>query len=201
MMLPTERLRYGISTVVKEHEVNNIDIKFLNTKRQREEDGGEINTNQSNIEPSAAEDVSTLTLEEPPLGKGIGRALELFRKRGLIGKEKFIGRNKDRAVPSNSGVSTPKTSITQKDFDLGYRDEKGRLMTQKEAFRYQCHIFHQNKPSKRKIEKKMLRDELDERNKSIDVSKSTKTLRYLKQQQQTTNLPFAVLMGKPNNNI
>ena len=35
--------------------------------------------------------------------------------------------------------------------DLEYRDDSGRIMTPKEAFRYLCWIFHGKKPGKNKV--------------------------------------------------
>ena len=35
--------------------------------------------------------------------------------------------------------------------DLEYRDDNGRIMTPKEAFRYLCWIFHGKKPGKNKV--------------------------------------------------
>ena len=41
------------------------------------------------------------------------------------------------------------------DFKLDYVDEKGRMMGQKEAFRYLSHKFHGKGPGKNKIDKRM----------------------------------------------
>lgn len=41
------------------------------------------------------------------------------------------------------------------DFKLDYVDEKGRMMNQKEAFRYLSHKFHGKGPGKNKIDKRM----------------------------------------------
>lgn len=40
-------------------------------------------------------------------------------------------------------------------FKLDYVDEKGRMMNQKEAFRYLSHKFHGKGPGKNKIDKRM----------------------------------------------
>lgn len=37
-------------------------------------------------------------LQEKIVGKGIGRALEVFRERGMLGKTMSFGRNKDKSV-------------------------------------------------------------------------------------------------------
>ena len=41
------------------------------------------------------------------------------------------------------------------DIKLDYVDEKGRVLDQKEAFRYLSHKFHGKGPSKNKIDKRM----------------------------------------------
>lgn len=39
---------------------------------------------------------------------------------------------------------------TEKEIKLEYRDEKGRLLNVKEAFKYMCWTFHNKKPGKNK---------------------------------------------------
>lgn len=199
MPLPTERLRYGMSSVTREYSepiINNIDTPLLSKKRQRDDSITTEALSETEVNHQEA-----LPLEEPYLGKGIGVALEVFRKRNMIGKERYYGRNKDKVPTYNNPTSNNPTS-TKKEVNLEYRDEKGRLMTQKESYRYLCHIFHRNAPSKRKQEKRILKEEQEQRNANMDVSMNTRTLKYLKRQQETTNLPYVVLQGKNNiNNI
>ena len=38
------------------------------------------------------------SMEERLCGKGIGNALAVFRDRGMLGKAKFFGRNKDETA-------------------------------------------------------------------------------------------------------
>lgn len=45
------------------------------------------------------------------------------------------------------------------DIKLDYVDEKGRVLDQKEAFRYLSHKFHGKGPSKNKIDKRMKKQE------------------------------------------
>jgi U4/U6.U5 tri-snRNP-associated protein 1 len=197
MPLATERLRYGMSSVIKETSEpilsnhSNLPVSLLGRKREREDSITTVSLSEA--EQELPENLPNL--EEPPLGKGIAVALQIFRQRGMLGKETYQGRYKDKA-PSN--VSTG----NKKEISLEYRDEKGRLMTQKETYRYMCHIFHGNKPSKRKQEKQLLRTQIEERNRNLDVSMNTRTFKYLKRQQETTNTPYVVLQGKNNiNNI
>jgi U4/U6.U5 tri-snRNP-associated protein 1 len=171
--LPTERLKYGVSSIIKEEKHND----FLGKKRERENDISENDTTINN----EINNIEVAELEDPPLGKGIAMALKVFKQRGMIGKDNSI----------NDAVQK-----RQKDINLEYRDEKGRLMSQKEAYRYMCHIFHQNKPSLRQREKQLKKEQIEERNKNMDVSMNTKSLKYLKSQQLRNNTPFVVLQGK-----
>jgi U4/U6.U5 tri-snRNP-associated protein 1 len=173
--LPTDRIKYGISSIIKEEN------SFLGHKRQRDDS---ISNNDTTINDTNI-NIETLDLEEAPLGKGIANALKVFRQRGYLGDDKYYGRHND-GKPVNDG---PKEIV------LEYRDEKGRLMTQKEAYRYICHTFHQNKPSLKKQEKRLKREQLEERNRNMDVS-NTKSFKYLKSQQLKTDTPFVVLQGK-----
>ena len=89
-------------------------------------------------------------MEEKLVGKGIAFALKVFRERGMLGKNKYIGRNKDK-----SGEDIMKTfgDDSNQDNDrvkLDYFDKKGRQLTQKEAFRQMCWKFHGKMPSHRK---------------------------------------------------
>ena len=43
---------------------------------------------------------------------------------------------------------------------LEYRDDRGKLMTKKEAFRHMCWKFHGKGPSRNKIEKSLKKDQL-----------------------------------------
>jgi hypothetical protein len=185
MSLPTERLRLGISSITNRSKEP---TALLGNKREREDVKAETTEATPIPETKTTTETLGLTGEDPPLGKGIAVALDVFRKRGMIGKEFYIGRNNDEVIVN---TSTP----GKKEINLDYRDENGRLMTSQEAFRYQCHIFHQNAPSKRKQEKALAKQQLEMRNQNTNVSK-TPTLRYLKKQQEATNMPYVTLQGK-----
>lgn len=38
------------------------------------------------------------------VGKGIGNALQVFRDRGMLGKKKYLGRNKDKTAEEILGA-------------------------------------------------------------------------------------------------
>ena len=62
-----------------------------------------------------------------------------------------------------------------------------------------CYIFHNKRPSKKKVEKKLLREEQEEKAKNRDIVKDSKFLNYLKSEQEKTKNPYIILQGKNNN--
>ena len=73
--------------------------------------------------------------------------MDRLRKRGDLERaEDIIGRGTDR---KDNEFDDQKNKV-----NLEYRDQQGRLMTPKEAFRYMCRIFHGKKPSRNNLEKR-----------------------------------------------
>ena len=157
--LPSERLKYGIKSN------NDTPKNFLNQKRERLELDGvkteSSDTTQSKIDPNSTEE-KVEVLEEPLVGKGIGVALQVLRKRGLIGKKQTWGRNKDSLYTTNDYFLKEEKSKKPKpyNFELQYRDMSGKNLTPKEMFRRQCYIFHGEGPSKRKMKRGWKRNNL-----------------------------------------
>jgi U4/U6.U5 tri-snRNP-associated protein 1 len=152
-------------------------------------------------------------LAEPLVGKGLAVALRVLRSRGLVGKASLYGRYKDTGIDrveriekekaAKSELSAVGKSTTQNNenltIDLEYRDEKGRELTKKEAYRNLCYNFHNKLPSYKKIEKKIKRDEMQQKLMNKDVSVEGITNKYLKNQQLTKDVSYVVLQGKNNN--
>jgi len=151
-------------------------------------------------------------LAEPLVGKGLAVALKVLRSRGLVGKELLYGRYKDTGIDrveriekkkAAKSVAAPsaanKTTNQNFNIDLEYRDEKGRELTKKEAYRNLCYSFHNKLPSYKKIEKKIKRDEMQQKLMNKDVAVEGITHKYLKNQQITKDVPYVVLQGKNNN--
>jgi U4/U6.U5 tri-snRNP-associated protein 1 len=76
--------------------------------------------------------------------------------------------------------------------NLEYRDHTGKLMTQKEAFRYMCWTFHGKKPSKRKQDKKKKKDQMvmNQRVKNIGETPLMKAFDRIK---NNLEVPYVVL--------
>jgi U4/U6.U5 tri-snRNP-associated protein 1 len=206
LALPNERLRHGIGSVISIQEDNK---KFLNRKRTNDLESlpNASNTpseNESLNETVDQQEDSDDILNEPHLGKGVSVALEVLRKRGLIGRTEMWGRYKDKAYTTNefamTGKNTTKLPQQKKEINIEYRDAKGRILTPKEKFRNQCYVFHGKGPGRKKIEKRLIRAQLEEKMKNRDVSE-TNTFKYLKSQQLKKNTALVVIQGKNTNLI
>lgn len=79
----------------------------------------------------------TEMLKDENLGNGLTTTLKRLRENGQLmdSNYDFRGRNNDEMPFQERHKSNGS-------MDIEYRDHTGRLMTKKEAFRYQCHIFH-----------------------------------------------------------
>ncbi len=145
-----------------------------------------------------------------PLDRGLAGALSLLRATGDItgkhaGKEDMCGRAKDERTYEdyeplnlNEVVKIDTKSATSKDIEfanrevkLDYRDEHGRLLTRKEAWRHLCYQFHGYSSSYKNEEKRMkqLAQERAERAKQNEMLERG-TLGALKATQKATGKAF-----------
>jgi len=163
---------------------------------------------QASEEEKLASEVPDLL--EPSLGKGLAVALQVFKKRGLIGKDQLYGRYKDTGIDRVERIEKEKKQKIENEkkrnsdsnnfnIDLEYRDEKGRQLTKKEAYRNLCYSFHNKLPSYKKIEKKIKRDEREQKLMNRDVAVEGITHKYLKNQQSSKDVPYVILQGKNSN--
>jgi U4/U6.U5 tri-snRNP-associated protein 1 len=109
-----------------------------------------------------------------PLGRGLGGVMGLLRQTGELtrvraGREELRGRAKDERhyedyddVDLSKVVKIDERTATDKDKELArrqvkleWRDEHGRLLTRKEAFREMSKQFHGYGSGRRKAEKKL----------------------------------------------
>ncbi|KAG5545889.1 hypothetical protein RHGRI_018146 [Rhododendron griersonianum] len=86
----------------------------------------------------------TTFLREAPIGKGLAATLKLLEERGAL-----------RTQETDHGVVGDQETVLG--ISLERRDEFGRIMTPKEAFRVDCHKFHGKGFGKRKQEKRRKR--------------------------------------------
>lgn len=107
-----------------------------------------IEVSSTNIQP---------LLSEPVLSKGVGAVLSLLQQRGELDRKHISN------APSKSNTSSfvAKNKDDEKDrnynpqIELVYKDEYGREVSPKEAFKHLSHRFHGNAPGKMKTDKKL----------------------------------------------
>ncbi|CAK78221.1 unnamed protein product (macronuclear) [Paramecium tetraurelia] len=188
--LPTERIvvqnrqqqsKMELENIREEIQKNDIFVeKEEQQEEQQEKDNNEIKKDEDGIE----------FLEEGQHVHGLTATLGLLRKRGELNPSKYdyVGRNKDQRVFKDQ---------EQKDgeINLVYRDHSGKLMTPKEAFRYQCWIFHGDGPSKNKIEKKK-RSELIRQKQKMRAQSEGPLMQALKEEQKKKGVAHLVIGKK-----
>jgi U4/U6.U5 tri-snRNP-associated protein 1 len=124
---------------------------------QPDEDEDEDEDEEEDEDEAGSErkDVATeaLSLTAEPQARGsMAAALELMRRNGALQqKEQYAGRASDvRPTWDTSDPSDPASRVK-----LEYRDEFGRKMTPKEAFRFMCYKFHGRGPGRKRLEKRI----------------------------------------------
>ena len=130
-------------------------------------------------------------LHDEVYGPGLSGVLKRLRERGELNlnDEDYSGRTNDKLPHEELAKfgAAPSDKIK-----LEYRDQNGKLMTQKEAFRYMCWTFHGKKPGKRKMEKKMKKEQLKS-NPKIKNLGETPLMKAFNKVQAKSNQPFLIL--------
>eukprot|EP00977_Amphora_coffeiformis_P014525 scaffold4079_cov167-Amphora_coffeaeformis.AAC.21 len=148
------------------------------------------------------------------IGKGLGGVLQMLRQTGEIsrknaGREEQRGRAKDERtyedyepLDLSKVVRIDERNANEKDRDLAsreikleYRDEHGRLLTRKEAFRDLSYQFHGYGSGKRKEQKKMkqiAREQAEQRVASRQGTAEGGMLGALKATQKVSGKAFVV---------
>eukprot|EP01022_Parablepharisma_sp_SALTPOND_P005619 TRINITY_DN123092_c1_g1_i1.p1 TRINITY_DN123092_c1_g1~~TRINITY_DN123092_c1_g1_i1.p1 ORF type:complete len:568 (-),score=108.92 TRINITY_DN123092_c1_g1_i1:89-1684(-) len=193
--LPTERLRHlapGYSSCVP--------TSFPSSAKPPEPEPApqKVPEKEEKVKPVVEEENAPVPepLNELLIGKGIGNALKLLRERKLLGQTLYSGRSKDPTKEKELDKFSKAGFKDGNNIDFDYRDETGHKMTLKEAWRYQCRIFHGLKPSKRKREKTMIKREKERKKLTMDQVKDSKLAQALTKTQQEKNTPYMVLDAK-----
>ena len=188
----------SVTAVVKEEPMMDMDLQEL-SKQVKVEDAGFD---------------GTTTGHTVPMGRGVGAMLHLLQgemQRKHAGKEEMRGRAKDERtyedyepLDLSQVVRIDERNATSKDKELAhreikleYRDEHGRLLTRKEAFRELSYQFHGYGSGKRKQEKKLeqiAREQAEARLASRQVGEgaSAGIFGALKETQKATGKAFVV---------
>ena len=150
-----------------------------------------------------------LITDEPIIGKGVCVALRIFKNKKMLKKEEEeFGRYHDKKYKNITNEHEEKKNIydnnlmnikdkdeyyKHKEINIEYRDENGKKLRPKEMARYQALIFHGEKSSVRKREKKLLREKYQV---FVQNPNSNKTLNYMNFMKDKNNQAFATLQGK-----
>ena len=130
-------------------------------------------------------------LNDESYGVGMSGVLKRLRERGELNLNEadYSGRTNDKLPHEELAKfgSAPSDKIK-----LEYRDQNGKQMTQKEAFRYMCWTFHGKKPGKRKIEKKIKKEQMKTNPKMKNLGE-TPLMKAFNKEQAKTNQPYLVL--------
>ncbi|CAL1400149.1 unnamed protein product [Linum trigynum] len=147
-------------------------------------------------------------IHEVPVGKGLSGALKLLHERGSL-KESIDwgGRNMDKKKSKLVGIvdaddgkekekNKDKDNDRFKDLRIERRDEFGRIMTPKEAFRKISHTFHGKAPGKMKQEKRMKQYQEEQKLKQMKNSDTPSlSVERMREAQAQLRTPYLVLSG------
>jgi U4/U6.U5 tri-snRNP-associated protein 1 len=148
------------------------------------------------------------SVNEKAIGTGLGGALAFLKERGELDRNvEWAGRTKDsrdsyftKAMSGYKDVFTGGKTDDRLALDvevaLTRKDEHGRILTPKEAFRQLCHQFHGVKPSKNTQEKraKQVRKELAQKMVATGA-KEADMVEGLKAVQAVAAAPYVALSG------
>lgn len=154
-------------------------------KGQDENDGNEDDEDET-------KDGEVWGEEQPLVGSGMAATLALLRKTGDL-RETRVERQAGRANDTRDRNVDEELKVKD-GVKLDYRDEFGRLLTKKEAFRLLSYKFHGHEPGKKKKEKrlKQLKEEL-EAQKMLSGEGSTKMMKVLEKKQKISKQAHVVL--------
>ncbi|KAI5398633.1 SART-1 family protein DOT2 [Lathyrus oleraceus] len=129
------------------------------------------------------------SMHEVAVGRGLSGALKLLQDRGTLKESiEWGGRNMDKKKSKLVGILEDEGKEVQnkKEIRIERRDEFGRILTPKEAFRKFSHTFHGKEPGKMKQEKL-------KRMKSSDTP--SLSVERMREAQARMKTPYLVLSG------
>ena len=143
--------------------------------------------------------------------RGMSGILSMLKATGDLkgksgGKEELRGRSNDEKTYSDyadqnldSVVRLDRNKATDKDMlytkrqvNLEYRDDHGRLLTRKEAFRQLCYQFHGYGSGKKNQEKRLKKIEMENEAREKRVNEDKGTMGSLRKTQEATGKAFVV---------
>lgn len=185
----------------------NVKVSKNKTKNYRTkyavDDGSDYNNDK---ESESASLVSVVG--EKAVGRGMGSALAFLKDRGELNRSvEWAGRTTDSRdsyfTKAMGGFKDVYTGGSEEDklardveIALTKKDQYGRILTPKEAWRQLCHDFHGNGPSRNTQEKraKQIKKELAQRKSATGLAEKS-VLTGFKAVQKQSAAPFVVLSG------
>ncbi|KAK2078591.1 hypothetical protein QBZ16_003431 [Prototheca wickerhamii] len=138
------------------------------------------------------------------IGAGMAGALAFLQSRGELAQAvEWAGRTNDVKKAHGDGLNKVYTGGREADrvamdveVALTRKDEFGRLLTPKEAFRQQCHHFHGIFPSKNSVAKRQRQVEEEIKRKRVATGEQESTaMEQMRQVQKKQATPYVVLSG------
>lgn len=217
-----EKTRHHISsdTQLSSHEMNvDPSSKLVNELKGIEEDepasleelADQIKEDHQETAGGFGDTASTV-----PVGRGLSNFLSMLKHTGDItgknaGKEELRGRAKDErnyedyeelnlkdvvkfdTSQNNRSLHKKDVEFANREIKLEYRDEHGRLLTRKEAYRNLCYQFHGHGSSKKNEEKRLKQVERERKEGSLaSRHDNSGTLGALKATQRATGKAFVL---------
>jgi U4/U6.U5 tri-snRNP-associated protein 1 len=147
-----------------------------------------VNDNNDNVDDEDDEDNDDqlgFIHDQPLVARGMAATLNLLKGTGeLKRQQQMVGRANDE----REGLG----SLYDNGIQLDYRDDQGRVLTKKEAFRQVCYDFHGYGAGKNKRDKRIKAAVLEEKN-SSSRSGPAGTMLALNQVQKATGKAFLKL--------
>ncbi|CAB1112224.1 unnamed protein product [Ectocarpus sp. CCAP 1310/34] len=159
---------------------------------EEEPDVDEIEAMLEGAEEDSDDDEQMGFLHKQPLAKnGMAATLALLRPSGVL-NEKFHRSGRAKDARKHHGEAEETREDRESGAKLEYRDEWGREITRKEAFRNLCYKFHGYGSGKKKQEKRLkMVEEEKKKERAMDLQR----LKTLQQTQEITKQAFVVVQG------
>eukprot|EP00386_Alphamonas_edax_P009869 GDKI01032287.1.p2 GENE.GDKI01032287.1~~GDKI01032287.1.p2 ORF type:complete len:161 (-),score=71.46 GDKI01032287.1:209-691(-) len=150
--------------------------------------GGEEEDVQLEEESESSDEDVEDYLGDQQMGTGLAGALAYLKNRGVLDEDAV------RIRRTNKGVKPLHQTLEDEEVRIEYKDQFGRVMNQKEAFKQISWTFHGKKPGKKKQEKYLRKVELEKRM-TAGIDAAPASMRALQAVQQEERKAHMVLTG------
>jgi U4/U6.U5 tri-snRNP-associated protein 1 len=199
----------------EEQKIETVDVEMEEAEEQ--EDIAHLAKDLKDDEKAVDVDLDGTTASTVSVGRGMSNVLSMLRRTGEItgktaGKEELRGRAKDKrtyedyealdlqkVVKIGKNATDKDKEFASREIKLEYRDEHGRLLTRKEAYRNLCYQFHGHGSGHRNEERRLrqiAREQAEARVASAqvgdDTGAPTGVMGALKATQKATGKAFVV---------